>query len=334
MNWGNPTSRRPLHRRGHARELRLDVAHRRRRPRVGRQQIRLLSRDLDRGFVVVGILLALLGLWWAWRHRRGRDSRCSSRSSSRGPPSSSTPTPPYPDELTKGVDRALLHPPEHPARDARRARRVVDLLAPAERSAGRARGPASSRPSSAPRCSRPRRRPPPSTTLRRPERQLRRLHYAAGPARLRSRRTRPADARRRELHLGRVRAERRALPPGRRRARHRAARAPELRRQGGATTPTRDPLQVRRRAHDLAQRPARANLGGDRSISSAFREKALKRCSRRFPRAWRCASAGRGAVVPKTHALFVRWARGSSASQVLYRLHHGRRRSPESTAWL
>ncbi len=67
------------------------------------ENMRLLFGDLSSGFVVVGITLALLGLWWAWRHRRVEGTALLTAFFVSGPAFMLYTDPAYPDELTKGI---------------------------------------------------------------------------------------------------------------------------------------------------------------------------------------------------------------------------------------
>ena len=67
------------------------------------ENMRLLFGNLTSGFVVVGVVLALLGLWWAWRHRRVEGIALLTAFVVAGPVFMVYTDTAYPDELTKGI---------------------------------------------------------------------------------------------------------------------------------------------------------------------------------------------------------------------------------------
>lgn len=67
------------------------------------ENMRLLFGDLSSGFVVAGVFLALLGLWWAWRHRRVEGIALLTAFFVAGPVFMAYTDTAYPDALTKGI---------------------------------------------------------------------------------------------------------------------------------------------------------------------------------------------------------------------------------------
>ena len=103
VNWGNPTSLGRF----------VDVVTRAsygstsltaggEKGSVG-EQLGLLSTDLAGGFVVVGLVLALLGLWWAWRWARPEGLALLLAFLFAGPMFAAYANPAFPDDLTRGV---------------------------------------------------------------------------------------------------------------------------------------------------------------------------------------------------------------------------------------
>ncbi|HEX4520040.1 MAG TPA: DUF2723 domain-containing protein [Gaiellaceae bacterium] len=67
------------------------------------ENMRLLFGNLTSGFVIAGVVLALLGLWWAWRHRRAEGISLVTAFVVAGPLFMLYTDTAYPDELTKGI---------------------------------------------------------------------------------------------------------------------------------------------------------------------------------------------------------------------------------------
>ena len=67
------------------------------------ENMRLLFGSLTSGFVVAGVLLALLGLWWAWRRRRVEGIALVTAFVVAGPLFMAYTDTSYPDELDKGI---------------------------------------------------------------------------------------------------------------------------------------------------------------------------------------------------------------------------------------
>ncbi len=67
------------------------------------ENMRLLFGNLTSGFVVAGVVLALLGLWWAWRHRRVEGIALLTAFFVAGPVFMAYTDTAYPDALTKGI---------------------------------------------------------------------------------------------------------------------------------------------------------------------------------------------------------------------------------------
>ena len=67
------------------------------------ENMRLLFGSLTSGFVVAGVLLALLGLWWAWRTRRVEGVALLTAFVVAGPLFAAYTDTAYPDELNKGI---------------------------------------------------------------------------------------------------------------------------------------------------------------------------------------------------------------------------------------
>jgi hypothetical protein len=103
MNWGNPTTFGRfwtlLTRRNYG-TTSLVVGG---KPGSLWENTRLLFGTLTSGFVVVGALLALLGLWWAWNRRRAEGVALFSAFFFAGPVFQWYTNTDYPDELTKSI---------------------------------------------------------------------------------------------------------------------------------------------------------------------------------------------------------------------------------------
>jgi hypothetical protein len=67
------------------------------------ENLRLVSSSLSHGFVYAGILLAVAGLWWAWRNRRAEGIALFAAFLVAGPIFQAYTNTSYPDALTKGV---------------------------------------------------------------------------------------------------------------------------------------------------------------------------------------------------------------------------------------
>jgi hypothetical protein len=67
------------------------------------ENLKLLGTSLTHGFVYVGILLAVAGLWWAWRHRKAEGIALVTAFLVAGPIFQAYTNTAYPDELTKGI---------------------------------------------------------------------------------------------------------------------------------------------------------------------------------------------------------------------------------------
>jgi hypothetical protein len=67
------------------------------------ENLKLLATSLTHGFVYVGILLAVAGLWWAWRHRKAEGIALFTAFLFAGPIFQAYTNTAYPDELTKGI---------------------------------------------------------------------------------------------------------------------------------------------------------------------------------------------------------------------------------------
>jgi Protein of unknown function (DUF2723) len=67
------------------------------------ENLRLLSTSLAHGFVYAGILLAVAGLWWAWRNRRAEGIALCAAFLVAGPIFQAYTNTAYPDDLTKGI---------------------------------------------------------------------------------------------------------------------------------------------------------------------------------------------------------------------------------------
>jgi 4-amino-4-deoxy-L-arabinose transferase-like glycosyltransferase len=67
------------------------------------ENLRMLATSLTHGFVSVGILLAVAGLWWAWRSRRAEGIALFVAFLFAGPVFQAYTRTSYPDDLTKGV---------------------------------------------------------------------------------------------------------------------------------------------------------------------------------------------------------------------------------------
>jgi hypothetical protein len=67
------------------------------------QNLGLLASNLTTGFVVVGVILAAIGLWWGWRNRRSATVALALAFLFAGPIFVAYAKSAFPDELTKGV---------------------------------------------------------------------------------------------------------------------------------------------------------------------------------------------------------------------------------------
>jgi 4-amino-4-deoxy-L-arabinose transferase-like glycosyltransferase len=103
MDWGNPTSAGRFFTqvtRGNYGSTSLVAGG---KPGSIWENLKLLSTSLAHGFVYAGVILAVAGLWWAWRNRRAEGIALFVAFLFAGPIFQAYTNTSYPDDLTKGV---------------------------------------------------------------------------------------------------------------------------------------------------------------------------------------------------------------------------------------